>query len=148
MFCSCISVFWCASRGFTRGIAVVGSFLGDLTDELSGDGSRYIEEFVCTGPKSYAYRDQLGRVTCKFKGITKTLYNLNLVNLESMLHCIQEGVVHVPREEIPDKDKPKNLIFKLNRFGHIKTYYQLKVFRMVYDKRWIGPDYETFPWGY
>lgn len=140
-------------RSEERDLAPLGSYLGDLTDEL-GDG-RHITEFVSTGPKSYAYRDQHDHVTCKFKGITKTLYNLRVVNLESMLECIQEGTVRIQEggdpmdvSDIPDQRKPRNLIFRLDRHGRIRTYYQMKVFRMVYDKRYIGDDYVTFPWGF
>lgn len=116
-----------------------GKYLGDLTNELCNDGSRWITEFVSTGPKSYSYQDNEGRIVCKFKGVTKTLHNLSIVNLKSMVECIQEGTVQVGA---------KNLIFQLDRHGHIQTKYQMKVFRMVYDKRWIGSDYVTFPWGY
>lgn len=118
---------------------MAGSYLGDLTDELCDDGSRWIDEFVSTGPKSYSYRDNDGRVCCKFKGVTKTLFNLQVVNLESMLACIQSGCVKIGA---------KNLVFALTKFGTITTSYQGKVFRMVYNKRWIGDNYVTFPWGY
>lgn len=117
----------------------LGSYLGELTDELCDDGSRWITEFVSTGPKSYAYCDNANHVCCKFKGIRKTLFNLEVVNLESMLECVQQGTV---------QHGAKNLVFKLNRFGNIETDYQGKVFRMVYNKRWVGDDYVTFPWGY
>lgn len=119
----------------------LGDYLGDLTDELGGDGSRYITEFVSTGPKSYSFRDNGGRVKCKFKGVTKTLYNINLVNFKSMLECVEGGVVH-------RVVGAKNLVFEKDRFGRLKTNYVPKVFRMVYDKRWIGDDYITFPFGY
>lgn len=119
----------------------LGSHLGDLTDELCQDGSRWITEFVATGPKSYSYRDNHNRVSCKFKGLAKSLWNINVVNLESMLLCVQKGRTHLIHGA-------KNLIFKLDHFGRIKTDYQAKVFRLVYDKRWIGANYITYPYGY
>ena len=119
----------------------LGQFLGELTDELAPDGSVYITEFVSTGPKSYAYRTSEGHVICKFKGLSKTLYNLKYVNFESMLSCIQKGTVY-------SITGAKNLIFKLNKYGHVQTLRQSKIFRMVYDKRWIGDQYITFPFGY
>jgi len=124
-------------------VFVIGSYLGDLTDELSKDGSRYITEFVSTGPKSYSYRDNTGRIQIKLKGIAKSLINMEVVNFESMLSCIQEGIVNVKQIK-----GAKNLIFRLDHHGHIQTGYQFKVFRMVYDKRWIGKNYVTYPFGY
>lgn len=120
----------------------LGKFLGELTNELCDDGTRWIDEFVSTGPKSYSYRDNHGRIQCKFKGISKTLFNLRVVNFKSMLRCIQQGVVY-------QIEGVKNLTFKLDRYGRIKTKYQAKVFRMVYDKRYIvEPGFKTFPFGY
>lgn len=126
----------------------LGSYLGDLTDELSSDGSRYITEFVSTGPKSYCFRDNEGLVKCKFKGLSKSLFNLNVINFKSMLRCITEGTVFGgPNPD--DPSGPQNLVFKLDRFGRIKTDYTPKIFRMVYTKRSMHlPDYNTLPWGY
>ncbi len=115
-----------------------GPFLGQLKDELSDDHSRYIVEFVCTGPKSYSYRDNHGRVQLKFKGITKSLYNLKTVNFEAMLSSL-DGITHYGA---------KNLIFKSDPHGRVRTYHQPKLFRAVYDKREIGDDYYTYPYGY
>lgn len=118
----------------------LGDFLGDLTDELGGD--RHIVEFVSTGPKSYSYRDNLGNVVCKFKGIRKNFESIQKVNLESMLECIEEGVVD-PKIIMVD-----NLVFKLNRLGQVETEYKSKTFKMVYTKRYITENYETRPFGY
>jgi hypothetical protein len=117
----------------------LGDYLGEWTDELSDDGSVYITEFVSTGPKCYSYQDSQSNVVTKCKGITHTLNNVTRVNLVSMLDCIDNLTV------IPHI---KNLQFKLSRFGRIKTLQQPKIFRMVYDKRWMGPDYITYPWGF
>ena len=134
----------------------VGPFLGELTDELSKNGDRHIREFVSTGPKSYSFKDNFGSVSCRFKGIKKTLFNLQYVNLESMLECIEEGVVRVIDEKTNDSriisqhpvHGAKNMVFKLDKHGRIQTKHQNKVFRMVYDKRWITEGYVTFPWGF
>lgn len=119
----------------------LGAYLGDLTDELCSDGTRYITEFVSTGPKSYSYRDNDNNVKCKFKGVTKTLYNINLINFKSMLECVEGGIYHTV-------EGVENLLFIKDRFGRVKTDYVPKVFRMVYDKRWIRSDYVTFPFGF
>lgn len=120
----------------------LGDYLGDLTDELGDDGSRWITEFVATGPKSYSYRDNGNRVTCKFKGITKTLHNLGIVNFKSMVTCVAGGHEH-------ELHGSQNLVFSRNRHGQVKTGIVKKIFRMVYDKRYYNPpSYQTFPFGY
>jgi len=137
-----------------RGLCVfyVGAYLGQLTDELSKDHSRHIVEFCSTGPKSYSFRDNEGLVKIKFKGVCKTLHNIELVNFESMVLCVQEGVFqHFDKFGLGVKSiaEVKNLLFKKDRFGHLSTEYLPKVFRMVYDKRWIqARDYVTYPFGY
>ena len=119
----------------------LGDYLGDLTDELPSD--RHIVEFVSTGPKSYCYRDNKGAVKMKFKGISKSLFNVRKVNFESMLKCVQNA-----RFYIDGGEGPKNMIFKVDQWGRVSTCVQLKVFRMVYVKRYIGDNYVTYPFGY
>jgi hypothetical protein len=170
----------------------VGDFLGQLKNELPLD--RWITDFVSTGPKSYAFRTNDGRVTCKFKGISKTLYNLDRINLTAMLRCLwskrpavaasdddhdhdddgddpmtpstppstprvpsdcgaessgsdTEVELDLPRD--PANDHPKNLVFRANRFGEVRTQYQAKAWDVVYDKRWIDwNSMKTYPFGY
>ena len=119
----------------------LGPYLGDLTNELDGD--RFIAEYVSTGPKSYAYRDNEGATTVKFKGISKTLFNVSKVNLETMTTCVQDATFRISRE-----DGPRNMQFKIDKWGHIQSAYQPKSFQMVYTKRYIGDDYVTYPFGY
>ena len=118
-----------------------GTYLGDLTNELE-DG-RHITEFVSTGPKSYAYRDNKGAQVIKFKGISKTLYNVTKINLETMVKCVSNATFRVSAA-----DGPRNMLFKIDKFGRVKTQFQLKTFRMVYTKRYIGNQYITYPFGY
>lgn len=138
--------------------AQLGDYLGDLTYELGDPQTTWIQEFVSTGPKSYAFRTNHHDVQCKVKGIRKTLYNLQCVNFVRMLECVESMVANPNPLPHDDDDQehpansshaqPKNLQFRLDRFGRVQTLYQCKVFRMVYDKRWIGPQYVTYPWGY
>ena len=130
------------SRDSTRHLEPpLGDFLGDLTDELPH--GRHIVEFVSTGPKSYAYKDNFGATKIKFKGIAKSLYNVKRVNFESMLKCVDNA-----RYCITGDNAPRNMLFKIDTWGKIQTQYQLKVFRMVYEKRFIGDHYMTYPFGY
>jgi len=119
----------------------LGPYLGDLTSEL--EAGRHIVEFVSTGPKSYAYRDNRGATTVKFKGISKTLFNVQKVNLETMTLCVQDASFHVSGDEAP-----RNMLFKIDPWGKLSNGYQSKCFRMCYTKRYIGDDYITYPFGY
>ena len=49
-----------------------GDSLGDLTDELEGD---HITKWCGTGPKSYAYETNKGKIVCKVKGFTLNYKN-------------------------------------------------------------------------
>ena len=118
-----------------------GPYLGDLTNELE-DG-RHITEFVSTGPKSYAYRDNQGAQVIKFKGISKTLFNVSKISLETMVKCVSDATFRVS-----ELDGPRNMLFNIDKFGRVKTHFQMKTFRMVYTKRYIGDHYVTYPFGY
>ncbi|XP_061190399.1 uncharacterized protein LOC133198307 [Saccostrea echinata] len=59
----------------------VGDYLGELTNELEeGD---WITEFVCNGPKNYAYQTHNGKRVCKVKGFS---LNYQFANSESGKH--------------------------------------------------------------
>ena len=91
-----------------------GPYLGDLTNEL--EEGRSITEFVSTGPKSYAYRDNKGAQVIKFKGISKTLYNVSKINLETMVKCVSDASFRVS-----ELDGPRNMRFHIDKFGRLKT---------------------------
>lgn len=56
----------------------IGDKLGEWTDELGGD---YIQEFVATGPKSYAYITRSGKSALKCKG-----FKMSYINCQSVLN--------------------------------------------------------------
>ncbi|KYN29421.1 hypothetical protein ALC57_01133 [Trachymyrmex cornetzi] len=73
-----------------------GNFLGDMTDELESYGrGNYIESFVSSGPKFYAYivRTPEGRTheVCKIKGITLNFKNSIVLNFNSIKKLIEEN---------------------------------------------------------
>ena len=105
--------------------------------------STYITEFVSTGPKSHAYRDNKNSQIIKFKGISKTLFNVQKINLETMVKCVSDASFRVS-----SFDGPRNMLFRIDKFGRVKTEFQMKTFRMVYSKRFIGERYITYPFGY
>ncbi|KAK3722556.1 hypothetical protein QZH41_011354, partial [Actinostola sp. cb2023] len=62
--------------------------LGQLASEIEeGD---HIVEFVCAGPKAYAYRTQRGTVECKVKGFHMNFTTSKRVHLEAMLELVQD----------------------------------------------------------
>jgi hypothetical protein len=109
---------------------VTGPLLGDLTDELSS--KTWITEFVSTGPKSYAYKDNLGRTTCKVKGITLNHDTSKLINFEKM-----KEVVFDPSQTVLTKP----LQFVIGEKHDIETKqwkeYEGKKFKLTFDKRKI-----------
>ena len=64
-----------------------GDSLGDLTDELDGD---HIIKWQDTGPKSYAYETNKGKVVCKVKGSTLNYQNSKKINGNVMDSIIQD----------------------------------------------------------
>ena len=61
--------------------------LENLTDEFGG---KFITDWVGTEPKSYAYKTNDGKTTCKVKGFTLNYKNSKKINLESMKEVILE----------------------------------------------------------
>ncbi|XP_035981580.1 uncharacterized protein LOC118556952 [Fundulus heteroclitus] len=121
----------------------LGNYLGDLTDELGGDT---IQQFVSTGPKSYAYQTRnQKKVVMRCKGITQTQECSERVNFDSVKELVESylqgstgGVLEAPQHTIR-RDK-RNFQLKNTTFQ--------KKFRLVYDKRRLFPDGTTLPFGY
>jgi hypothetical protein len=121
-----------------------GDFLGDLTDEIDPDN--YIEEFVSGGPKNYAYKlnktDSNGvQYVCKVKGITLNFSSSKIINF----HSIKEMVHN------------KNKSYEIRNPTHIsrnKTSTNItsspltKTYKFEFDKRVIGNDFITYPYGF
>ena len=144
----------------------IGSFLGELTNELKKSGD-HIVEYVSGGPKNYAYRTFLGEQVCKVKGFSLNYINSQLINLSSILQLITR-----PREDTeqnnasdPGKNskrkkreqKSENKIVvtnprKITRQKLKRKLYnreEQKEYRIVYTKRAIENDsYNTLPYGY
>ena len=55
--------------------------LGELTDELDGD---HIVEWVGSGPKSYSYLTNKGKMVCKVKGFTLNHENSKYINMNKV----------------------------------------------------------------
>ena len=123
-----------------------GYYLEDLTDELEelGSGS-YIEEFVSSGPKNYAFSvfsPSTGKRTtrCKVKGITLNYDNSRVVKFTSLKNMIREDNsqlhVHNPRK------------IKRKHGGVVVSEPERKEYKVVFKKRRLLKDFDSFPHGY
>ena len=68
----------------------LGDFLGDLTNEITPKHGpeAYITQFVCGGPKNYAYKVSDGKTHCKIRGFTLNYKNSLVLNFDSLKEII------------------------------------------------------------
>ena len=116
----------------------LGDYLGELTDELPS--GHYIKEFISSGPKSYAYKQDDGKEKTKFKGVTMNRINSNFVNFNSIKEIIFEGgQIKLPPFQLFVRDKIRGAIY--NRPMR-------KTVQLVYTKRILLDNFDTLPYGY
>ena len=115
----------------------LGDYLGDLKDETKG---MPITKYVGGGPKNYAYELKDGSTVCKVKGFTLNHQNAQIINLESMLQLVTS------KEDKHLTIKYPHQIVRKN--GHLFSEPQEKSYKLIYDKRVIGKNYVTYPFGY
>lgn len=121
----------------------IGDYLGELTNELEeGD---WITEFVCNGPKNYAYQTQNGKSVCKVKGFSLNYNNSKIINLESMRDAMFNR--EDPRTGNYYTTNPSRIC---REKVHSELYCQdeLKQYSAVYTKRVVQSDLSTLPYGY
>ncbi|CAH1115486.1 unnamed protein product [Psylliodes chrysocephalus] len=123
----------------------LGSFLGEMTDELAeyGEGS-YITDFVSGGPKLYAYRVYSTAKNktldlIKVKGITLNYNTSELVNFEKLRDMVLN---EAPNEYISTKNILRNTDHT------VVTKEVTKVFRTNFTKRKRIDNYDSVPYGY
>lgn len=127
----------------------IGWSLGEMTDELNqfGDGA-YITEFVSGGPKNYAFcvfcpESKKYHYRIKVRGITlssATAKRVNFYSLRKMVHKFvqnKNSQINVTMQHIGRTSERK-----------VVTSTRSKVFRVVYDKRIVKPDFYTYPYGW
>lgn len=118
-----------------------GDSLGDLTDELNGN---YITNWCGSGPKSYAYTTNEGKMVCKVKGFTLNHENSQYINQQTMKQIIEgekQRITIVNEQAITRDAKTRQITNK----------YQEKDFQLCYDKRRIiktDSGIDTLPYGY
>ncbi|WAR15803.1 hypothetical protein MAR_030397 [Mya arenaria] len=122
----------------------LGDYLGDLPDEVPRNT---ITAFVTGGPKNYAYSlrhpTKNGHTSiCKVRGITLNFKNSLDINFQTVKDMVTgKGNVCVT---VIDENK----IARNPSTGHIITKRENKDYKIVFDKRVIGKEYLTHPYGY
>lgn len=121
----------------------LGDYLGELTNELSeGD---WITEFVCNGPKNYAYRTRGGQSVCKVKGFSLNYVNSERLNLESMRDAMFNR--EDPQFGIYQTRNPRK-ICREKIHSELYSREEIKEYSCVYTKRVVQSDLTTLPYGY
>jgi len=123
----------------------IGDHLGELKDETKGVP---ITTFLSGGPKNYAYQLKDGRTVCKIRGFTLNCRNRLTLNFESM-----KRLVTTPGEFQKAKEEKTSCTIQephkiVRKEGMLYTKPQDKQYKLVYDKRFIGKDFNTFPFGW
>jgi len=123
----------------------LGNFLGELTNEIP---SGHITEFASTGPKNYAYhvKDLRGGgnyEVVKVKGFSLNARTCKKINFKSLKNMILYKEVKIPTEN------PRKIKRSLKKTSVITTSAEHKVFKLVYNKRYLLPDkISTLPFGW
>lgn len=138
----------------------LGDYLGDLTDELSGEyGERsYITKFGSGGPKNYGYevfstRTGSTSTTCKVKGISLALGSeVNFSRIADMVTHAHSSLSE-EMESYKEAAGEEVVIHReadivTTRLGKIIAAATRKTYRFGYDKRVLSENYITFPYGY
>lgn len=119
-----------------------GCMLGEWSDELGNNN--YINEWISTGPKSYAYNTKNKNVVVKIKGFTlnwKNSQKLNIASMRALLNGDEENI-KIEYIQIARDVNTKQLVNKSIT----------KKFNLDYDKRIILDEIngiiDTLPWGY
>ena len=127
----------------------LGDFIGDLTDEI-GDENKTIDEFVCCGPKSYAYsifdqKTMERSYVIKIKGIRLNVEAKYIITFDSLVKLVKEFCENDTCYQSYDV---KQTTFATTTFNDIICRENFKQFKITYDKRFVLKDFTTRPFGY
>lgn len=141
----------------------IGSFLGDLTNELSSYGpGAYIESFLSGGAKFYAMRirNTSGEVheVCKVKGIRLTYENSLKINFDSIRSLLRansndDSILNDNELETAENERERSIHLKFRSIRRTKdhnvvTKTETKVCKPVCVKRRFINDRYSVPYGY
>lgn len=125
---------------------VTDEYLGEMTNELDSFGPEsYISEFVCGGPKNYAFKvfcpiNNDKYEVCKIKGITLNYQNSNFINFEK----IKDMLFKNPADDVFINE---NKILRTND-SYIFSTKRKKRYNICYTKRRRLNDFDTLPYGW
>jgi hypothetical protein len=121
-----------------------------MTDELKDyEPGSYITQFASGGPKNYGYIVRSGQngkeyVVVKVRGFTLSYATGSHINFKSLRRM---AWAMVKQHEAAGLTIAQNQIGRLPDH-QIVTKTTGKIYRPVYDKRQIQPDFTTLPYGY
>ena len=124
-----------------------GNYLGEFTNEL--DEGDHITEFVAAGPKNY--ETFKGNQCCKVRGFTLNARGQKILNFNSMKNLVLDEILNKEEEEQPRTLTLHNphKIARCAATKTIKTVFQNKMYKLVFNKRVIDHDtFQSFPYGY
>ena len=117
----------------------LGSNLGELTNEISLAEGGYIKEIVSPGPKNYMFIKANGESKSVIKGFSLNKKSKETINFESVKDLLMND-----RTKMLKADQLKFT----RKNWEITTSVIQKMYRFVYDKRYIVDNYETRPYGF
>jgi len=127
----------------------IGSYLGDMTDELEYGPGSYITEFVSGGPKNYGYLIKSGtdgkeHCVVKVKGFTLNYATASHVNFRSLRQMVKTFV------QVTGEKSIKVVQHQIGRQADhsIVTKTTAKNYSVVYDKRVVQDDFTSLPYGF
>ena len=131
-------------------------FLGDLTDEITPKHGpeAYITQFVCGGPKNYAYKVSDGRTHCKIRGFTLNYKNSLVLNFDTLKEIVcKYGSKPVIDRTSKNENKLKIVneckISREKWTWRIVNKREVKEYQVVFDKRVIvDKGQDSIPYGY
>jgi len=122
-----------------------------MTNELKefGEGA-YIQEFAAGGPKNYGYRvcDKNGKFLSemvKVRGFRLNYQNKKTINFDCLRRLIFEYCIF-DGKNMYEKIFEKRILRDRNHL--VFTEMRSKLYRIVYTKRTITPNFYTLPYGY
>ena len=125
--------------GDDRQAVTVGTYFGDLTDEISGEygPDATMVEFASAGPKNYGFRVSTGATKVKVRGISLTVRVRETLNWNSMLMAITNVVEDVSAGLSPEEAADEHAMIveyphSIRRAGHALKHIVSKDMRKTY----------------
>jgi hypothetical protein len=147
LYCDTDSVIYVQPKG-EPSLIETGDCLGDMASELAP--GHHIREFVCAGPKNYAYMTEdpttsEQKTVCKVRGITLNYSASQLVNFES----IKNMILNRGNEETLTVRTEKQIKRKRDSEGvHVITEPADKIYRVSFLKRRRLHNNSSVPFGF